>query len=231
MAAIVVFPAKAEAAEARALIQSKHEAALSARLAGTIRKIHFERGGKFTKGQTLATFDCAVQDAQLRKAQAELWSAEQTFKSRKSLQGYNAVSDVDLALAEGNARKAQAEVSIASSVVQDCVIKAPFDGRVVDIPAKENEWLGVGQPLIKILDDQALKAVVLVPAVWIAKLKPGMKLAIAVDGIGAKFSAKIVGLGASVDPSSQMSEIYADVEAPHAGLLPGMTGTAILGND
>jgi multidrug efflux pump subunit AcrA (membrane-fusion protein) len=84
---------------------------------------------------------------------------------------------------------------------------------------------------MKILDDQALRAVILVPAAWIAKLRPGVKLAISVDGVGAKFSAKIVGLGASVDPSSQMSEVYADVEAPHAGLLPGMTGTAILGNE
>ena len=213
---------------ARALVKSRLETTLSSELSGRITAIHVDGGDRFKKGVKLVTFDCQVQRANLKKAQAMLTGAEATLAARKNLQRYNAVSELDLAQAEAEIQNAQGDVAIAKAEVQGCVLIAPFSGRVVERSARPYEHVAPGQPILKILDDTAMRLEALVPARAAVHLHSGDEITLYVEETGRSYSARIRALGAKVDPSSQTLLVYADVQGEAPDLLAGMSGVVRL---
>jgi multidrug efflux pump subunit AcrA (membrane-fusion protein) len=69
-----------EQQDIRAQVKAVQEATLSAEISAQIKELPVEEGGRFLKGEVLVVFDCATQEAQRIKAQAELAGA--TYKLR-----------------------------------------------------------------------------------------------------------------------------------------------------
>lgn len=210
----------------RALLVPRSEAALSTQINAIIAEIPVRPGERFKKGDVLVRFDCRVQQGQLRKADAELAGARKTLEVKRQLAKLRSVSELDVGLAEAEAAKAEADVSVARAVLSLCVLNAPFDGRVVELQAHAHESYQAGQKLMDILDDGSLEIEVIVPSRWLAWLKPGTAVTIRIDETGKSYDAKLSKLGARVDPVSQSVKVYASLTKPAAELLAGMSGEA-----
>ncbi len=211
---------------ARALVKPWAETTLASRLSTRIISIHKTEGARFKKGATLVTFDCAVQRANLKKADAELFQAGKTLEAQQKLQRLNAVRELELALAKANIQKAEADVAIMKAEVTGCTIAAPFDGRVVALEAQAFEHVTPGQPVLEILDDTAMRLEILAPASVAVKLGPGSPVIVRIDETQKVYQARVRATGANVDPASQTLQVYADVDGRQPDLLPGMSGTA-----
>ena len=61
----------------------------AAEIGAKVSRLAVAEGAAFKAGQALVSFDCTLQQAQLRKAQAELQGAEQTLKSNQRLAELN----------------------------------------------------------------------------------------------------------------------------------------------
>ncbi|MCP4043662.1 MAG: biotin/lipoyl-binding protein, partial [Gammaproteobacteria bacterium] len=71
-----IATANDESFEIRALLAPKLETTLSSQISARIEKINITEGGAFHRGTALVRFDCAVPNAQLQKAEAELRAAK-----------------------------------------------------------------------------------------------------------------------------------------------------------
>ena len=209
----------------RALVKPRLNTTLASRLSARIARTSTHEGGHFDTGDPLIEFDCVVQKAHLKKAEATLLQAEKTLASRLELKRLNAVSDIDLAIARADAHKAKADIALTRADVGGCVVSAPFKGRVVELLAKTHEHVTPGQPLIEILDDTAMRLEILTPAELAVGLGVGKTLSVTIDETGRSYRARIRAMGAKVDPASQTLQVYADVENHDAALLAGMSGT------
>lgn len=209
----------------RVQLSPRRSTVLSSQLAGRIAELEVREGERFAEGQKLAVFDCAVQRARLAKAQAAREGARQTLAVKRRLQTLNSVSNLEVEVAAAEAAQMEAEVAAMTATVGYCAIAAPFPGRVVELKVRRYQHVTEGQGLMEILDDSELEAEMIVPSRWLAWLKPGWPLVLALDETGREYPAEVTRLGARIDPVSQSVKVFARISGRFDELLAGMSGT------
>ncbi|ARP83130.1 efflux transporter periplasmic adaptor subunit [Bordetella genomosp. 8] len=217
-----------ERQDIRAELVPRRYTTVSAEIGAKINRIDVPEGGRFKAGQTLVSLDCALQQAQSRKARAALAAAEHTYAANKRLAQLNSVGKVELEISEAEAGKARAEVSLADIVLDKCRIVAPFDGRVAEQRVRPQQYVQPGQPMLEILDDSALELDFIVPSKWLVWLKPDQRFEVAIDETGKTYPAKVQRIGARVDPVSQSIKLTAVIDGGFSELMAGMSGKVLM---
>lgn len=215
--------------QVRFLLKAVNQATLSAQIAAKIEKLPFREGDRFDKGEVLVGFDCRVLKAHLNVARAVLKGERKALENKKKLQKLQSAGALEVALAEAAVEKAAGELSATRYTLEQCVIKAPFSGRVVARDVNRFETVAPGDPLLSILDDRNLELELVIPSHWLPRLKAGHEFQVTIDETGTQYPAELLRLGAQVDPISQTTNAYAKIlnEPDLSGLVAGMSGTAV----
>lgn len=216
------------AAQVRAKLSPVRFTILSAEISARIEKLPFAEGARFRAGDSLVVFDEAIPRAQLGKARAGHESATRVLQAYRRLAELGSVGQLDLALSESRVLEAKADLDLAETTLSKCVIRAPFAGRVGDMRIREHQFMQAGQPMIEIIDDSMLELEFIAPSASLAWLKPGLGLRVRIDETGRTYEAKIIRMGAKVDPVSQTIKLAASVVGEHPELLSGMSGSVEL---
>lgn len=217
-----------EKQDIRAQLAPRRYTTLAAEVGAKINRIEVPEGARFRAGQTLIVFDCSLQQAQLQKVKAALAAADQTYSANKRLAELNSVSKLELEVSQAEANKARADVSYMNISLDKCRIPAPFNGRVAEQRAREQQYVQPGQALLDILDDSVLELDFIVPSKWLVWLKPNQKFNVAIDETGKNYPAKILRIGARVDPVSQSVKLTAAIDGQFDELMAGMSGKVLI---
>lgn len=212
--------------EVAVLIAADSEATLSSQMAARVKKVNFSIGQSFKPGDVLIEFDCDEQKAKLESAQAEYLGARETHITKLKLQGLGAAGELEVTLAASAAEKAKSAVKQQETLMAFCRINAPYHGQVARLRIKAFENVSIGQPLMEIVDQSKLKAVMHVPSTWLAWLKPGIPVKVKLAETGREHAGRVSKLNSRVDAVSQSIEIEATLDAKDVKILPGMIGTA-----
>jgi len=210
----------------RVQLVSRQAVVLSSEIAARISAIPVQEGMSFRRGQRLVEFDCGSYRAQMSRAQASLEAASKLVKVNSQLAKFNSVGTLEMAQAEGKAKEAGADVSLAQTLVAKCAIIAPFDGKVAHRMAAVHQYVNTGTPILDIVDAGVPELRLLVPSKWVSRIKPGSNFSVTVDELGKSFPAKIDRLGARIDPVSQSLLAIGSIDGKLDTLLPGMSGWA-----
>lgn len=213
-----------ERQEIRAQLMPRRYTTIAAEIGARINRLPVPEGSAFKAGQLLVSFDCTLQQAQLRKAQAELEGTEQTLKSNQRLAELNSVGQLELDLSRSAVNKANAEIGANQAVLSKCGVSAPFAGRVAEQKVREQQYVQPGQALIDIIDDSVLELEFLVPSRWLSWLKVGGKFEVQIDETGKRYPAKFIRMGARVDPVSQSVKMAGAIDGKFPELIAGMSG-------
>lgn len=213
-----------ERQEIRAQLMPRRYTTIAAEIPAKINQIPIQEGGAFKTGDTLVSFDCSLQRAQFQKAEAEVDSAEQTFKSNQRLSELNSVGLLELELSRSALAKAKAELSGSKAVVEKCIVAAPFAGRIAEQKVREQQFAQLGQPLLDIIDDSVLELEFLVPSAWLRWLRVGGNFQVQIDETRKTYPARFIRIGARVDPVSQSIKVAAAINGKFAELMAGMSG-------
>ena len=145
---------------------------------------------------TLAAQESAVEvaRAQVEKAQASLHKATldvERFRrlfqkgnvSANEVETYeldfqeakadSTLAQANLAAQEAQVRLARASLSIARKSLEDCTVKALMAGRISARLQEPGQELGVGTPVVEVVDPTLLRAVASLPADYYASVLPG----------------------------------------------------------
>lgn len=201
---------------------------LSAELGAKISRIAVKEGEPFKAGQPLVVFDCALQKAQLDRANAQQAGAQNTLDGNRQMAKLNAIGQVELRNSEAELLKAQADVVYLQTTIDKCTITAPFDGRAAEQKAREQQFVQPGQAVIDIIDDSALELEFIVPSRWLVWLKPGHKLNAAIDETRKTYPVRLLRIAARADPVSQSVKCVGLVDGHYPELLAGMSGRVLL---
>lgn len=224
----VMGAATLERQEIRAQLTPRRFTTIAAEVGARVQRISVPEGGAFRTGQVLVSFDCAVPQAQLAKARAELEAVQATHASNTRLAELNAVGHLELEQSRTAVGKGQAEVNAMQAVLGKCAIAAPFGGRVAEQKAREQQYVQPGQPLLDIIDDSVLELEFLVPSRWLAWLRPGARFEVGMDETGRSYPARITRVAARIDPVSQSVKVGAAIDGRFPDLLSGMSGRVLL---
>ena len=211
----------------RGLIKPIEKAIISSQIAGKIKSIPFKAGDSFKKGELLVSFDCSFYRADMASADATYKSRQKVFENNKQLLALNAISDIDVELSKAEVDVARAERTMRTIRVNQCKIKAPYDGRVIEVAVNEHETVPSDKEILSILNDNNLEIELIVPSNWLNWLTIGETFAFQVDETGKTFEATVSKTGAVVDPVSQTIKLIGKFNDKQLnGVLSGMSGTA-----
>lgn len=215
---------------ARGLLVATHKATLSSELAGKVIRLPKKMGESFNAGEILLALDCRLFEAQAEKVAAEAQVAQIRLDNTKQLNQLRSIGTLEVAIAEAELAKAQAEHQIAKLNVERCEIKAPFAGFVEQLDIQNYEVVQQQRPLLTIVDKRQLQADIIVPAEWMVWLQTGKAVTLKVEETGQTLQGTLTHIGPSIDPTSQTLQLKAAVKSVPDKVLPGMSVVAQFGN-
>lgn len=212
----------------RAQIKARQSTLISSEMNARIHQLKLRDGDRFSEGQTLVSFHCTLEEAQLSKAKATLEKAVKTYEVKQRLEELHSIGALELAVAKAEEGEAKAETQIAQAVLSRCVIKAPFSGKVTDVLAKPYQTVKAGDPLLEILDDKDLEVEFMAPSKSLPTLETGRHFQVNINETNKSYTGEITRLGGKVDPVSQTIKVYGRIIDKSGELLPGMSGAVEL---
>ncbi|MEZ5483179.1 MAG: HlyD family efflux transporter periplasmic adaptor subunit [Porticoccaceae bacterium] len=212
----------------RVLLAPEKETVLSSSVAAKIIQLNVSLGSAFDKGQTLLKFSCKEQIARKNMVQAELAGALETHEGKVKMQGLKQASSIEVALAASEVARLRAQLTLSAVQIENCQIKAPWQGRVSKVFVSNHMSVAAGEPLLELVKDGRLKIRLNVPSKKLSHINVGDLFAVNIDETGSRYQAKIVAINSRIDSVSQTIELEGRMIEHYPGLLAGMSGTAIL---
>ncbi len=212
----------------RAQIKARRSTLISSEMNARISQLRLRDGERFDEGDTLVSFHCTLEEAQVNKAKASLEKATKTYEVKQRLEVLHSIGALELAVAKAEEGEAKAEMQVTQAVLSRCVIKAPFSGKVTDVTAKPYQTVKAGDPLLEILDDKELEVEFMAPSKSLPELSLGRHFQVTLNETNKSYQAEITRLGGKVDPVSQTIKVYGRIVDKAAELLTGMSGAVEL---
>ncbi|MCK9534661.1 MAG: efflux RND transporter periplasmic adaptor subunit [Pseudomonas sp.] len=158
-------------------IEAVTQTSIAAQVAGVIEQIAVRAGDQVRAGQVLMQIDAsqakqqqAAMTAQVDAERAELHALTQELQRQKQLFARNYISKAALERVEAQQRAAAAQLKAQQAQAQAAqvnsdffVIRAPYDGLVIDVPAMQGEMAMPGMPLLSLFNPKALRVSVAIP--------------------------------------------------------------------
>ena len=212
----------------RALLVAEQEATIASQIDKPARVVSMPKqvGDAFRAGEVLVAFDCQERQAAVRNFEARLLGARETHLAKLRLQSLGAAADIDVVNATAAAEEARAQLENAKVQERQCVITAPYAGKVVRIRARAFEMVKPGEPLLEIVNPASLRIQLFVPSAWFRQVQPGMAFKVVVDETGQSYAAEVSKVSGRIDGSSQTVEVVGRFGSLPANVLPGMIGKA-----
>jgi len=122
---------------------------------------------------------------------------------------------------------AKASMNMSQIRLDDCTIKAPFSGRLTEKLVNEHEFVGTGTPIMEIINDSELLAIMYLPSDDIKKIKKDSTMLFIIDETGTKHEGKVYEISGYVYSGSRTFEIKAVIDNKDRELFSGMSGSLL----
>jgi RND family efflux transporter MFP subunit len=208
---------------------------------GLIEELPVERGQAVKTGDLLARLrtrplelDRAAVEAELAEtlarqnlAERELRRARELFDAKVIAQDALDAKLYEFEAWQGRDRVLRARIERIEEDMARSVVRAPFDGVVVEKRAEAGEWLAKGGAVVELLSKQGLEVNVDVPERYLSRFRPGARVSVAIDALGGRrLSATVRTIIPRSDPASRTFPVKLTL-ADAAGALPGMMAEAV----
>lgn len=204
-------------------LRSAQSVVLRPEVSGRIAKFGFNDGQRVKRGQLLVQLDDTLQRAQHQQAVAQANIARTNLQRSRELlaQGFVSQSAVDQNAAA--LEVAEAQVALAAAQLARMKIIAPFDATAGIKKVDIGDYVKDGADLVNLEDLSALSVDFSLPERYLARIKPGQVVEVALDALpGRTFKGRVEALDAQVDANGRALLVRARVENPGALLKPGM---------
>ena len=221
-ACLTVFPVAGESV--KAVLFPFREAEISSRVDSTLQVCKFRTGEKFKEQDVLIELDNVPAALQVRRNSVHLQFTRSSYQDKKELRSNNLTSDFELKKAEYEYQTAQTALDEAKLKLAYCRITAPFSGKIVEVLKQEHEIVKAGEPLLKIMDDSKLLAVLNFP---LKKIKPvGTVITLKLEN-GMTVRGKIYEISPQANHRTGTLRIRVLIDNTRGLLRAGMTGEVV----
>jgi len=205
--------------------QQRREAALraaEARLANA--RTESERATRLSQARALPRVEADRAQTAYQVAQEEEKAA------RQKLELGTVGREEDIEARRGEVRGLEGRVVEAKLQLDDCTLRAPYDGVVAQRLVEERQNIRAMEPVVRFQDVEELEIAVDVPeTVMVADIRTADILQMVAEISGAprvQFPVTIREIAQEADPTTQTFRVRAAMKAPeNIQILPGMTAT------
>ena len=194
-------------------------------------------GARVARGAVLATLDCKSEGAASRQLamRARALEAKQAAVAKEAARvaglldgGFVSANEAEQKRAETDSMEAQllsAKAQLAGSALQvdDCVLRAPFDGEVAERAVDPGAFVRPGQTVVTLVDRTTVRVTADVPESDFDVVRPGTPLSLRVLATGETLQSSVARRGPAADPSTRTVHIELDVSNADRRIPVGTT--------
>lgn len=204
------------------------EAVLPSHVAGQVARVAVRENDVVRAGQEIAAIDPTEYRMRLREAEANLADAQARYRELTLFD--DRIADAAtraererIARARSGLDAAQVGLERAQLELSRSVVRAPFDGRVASIEAQPGEWVGAGDPLMRVVDIDPVRVEVQVLDSEVRWLRRGGAAEVHFSALpGEVFAGAVASVNPVVDPELRTAKVTVVVPNPDGRVLPGM---------
>jgi RND family efflux transporter MFP subunit len=211
----------------RTEVQQRLEAevrAAQAKLANTRTEVN--RSRRLINARAISRSEHDAAETAYRVAQEEYTAARQTLEK-----GTVARAE-DIEAKEAEVRGLEGRVVEAKIQLDDCTLRAPYDGIIAQRFVEANQNIRAKDPVVKFQDVDEIEVVVDVPETAMASIRSADVVQMLAEFSGApgiQFPVHLKEVAQRADPTTQTFQVRVDMKAPSdATILPGMSATVTL---
>lgn len=226
--------------ELHGTVHAERNATVSTRVMATVTTVRVDEGQSVREGQVLLEIDPQTARGQVAQAQGALGQARAALAlARRNQERFMALAAADAASeleldqarmqyeqATAAVEQAEGALAAASSVANESIVVAPFEGHIARRMVDVGDMASPGRPLLTVESVGERRLVVAVPESVMARsgLGIGDSLEVRIDSrpeLG-RIEGTIVEVAAGADPLSHSLEI--EIELPNVDLRTGASG-------
>lgn len=212
---------------------------VASEVTGKVIDIKVVDGQRVKKGDVMVTLSASMLDKSIRNARALALQAKADFEFAKLEHQRVAALFKTRSVAEGEfdskrltadalqyqyeARQATLEQLRVEAARK--IIRAPYDGVVIDVKANRGEWMSVGSVVVVTARDDEFEVVVNAPKEAFGVVKPGLK--VGVKTAGADLSGEVFAVVPKGDVATRTFPVKIRVEN-NGALAEGMEARVVL---
>jgi RND family efflux transporter MFP subunit len=189
------------------------------------------------KGQVMATLDCrnasaeshaVAAQARAVEAQQEALAHEAARVSELKAGGFASPNEIENKSAESASKEAElqatkARMARASLEVNDCILRAPFDGEVADRTVDPGAFVRPGTAVVSIVDRRTVRITADVPESDFALVAAGTPVRLHLLATGKDMAARIARRSPAADASTRTIRVEVDLADPERTIPVGTT--------
>ena len=204
-------------------VRPSKSAVLSCGYPGTLVMMAVSEGDPVRKGDTIAVVESQTVKSTWQMAHATLRQAEDGYERLTQVHGTGSVADVKMVEIQTQLSKARAGAEAADKALEDCIVKAPFDGVVGEVFAEEGVDVSPAEPVVRLLDISAVEVEISVPEGEISSFAKGDAALVTVPALADRtFAARLGTKGMVASPLSHSYRCTLDPSESVPDLMPGM---------
>jgi membrane fusion protein, multidrug efflux system len=136
-------------------------------------------------------------------------------------------SRLDQSISQTKRKNAMADMTMAKLNLDSCKIVAPFTGRLVRQIVRDHEFVRAGQPILTIINDTKLLAVMHLPSRLKNSVELGQQFKVKIDETGQLYAGLVYEIAGDIDPGSRTFSIKLLIDNRQRLLAAGMSGVLI----
>ena len=246
-------PAASFGASAPGVTQAMRDVKLSVAVAGRIESLFVSEGSRVREGQMLLHLDRTLEELEVQRRRLllqdraridELRQKEKVLQkqihlllpllasggvSRKQFEDEEITLGSVMAerrTLESAKEREQVELLLAQEAFERRHLRAPINGIVTKLAARQGESIAPSEPVITVVDTSRVRFIAAVSAAAGQRLRPGLNVRIDL-GPEVRLSlrqAQLVFVSPVTDPSSGLVEVIAEFDNADGVVRPGITG-------
>lgn len=229
-------------------VPNQNKAIVNSLYSGVIRSLLVQPGNTVKKGQVIATIGnpaFAQTQSEYLTVQTRIRLAEQEATRQRELTAGNAGALKNLQAAEAELKTLQTQqsnlgqqlrmmgiepASISNGkLVSELAVRSPISGVVSNVGVQMGSYVDLTSPIADIVDNSQLHLDLFVYEKDLSKLRNGQVIHFTLtNNPGKEYDAEIFSLGSTFEGEAKAVSVHAKVKGDKAGLIDGMSITAII---
>jgi membrane fusion protein, multidrug efflux system len=217
--------------------QARRESRIVAEVGGKVKSIVADEGRKVKRGDTLVAIDCRrialeldAKTAEAAQAKADAGLAQKELARARELVETSVFPERNLDAADADAtrtaersRELEAERRRLQLDLDDCTIRAPFDGYTVRKLVDVGEWVDAGTPVYELVDLAVVKVTADLPERRFGEVEIGSPVAVVRAGAeDAPLAGKVTGIAPRASETTHTFPVIVEVDNAGGVLGSGM---------
>lgn len=212
------------------VIEAVRETPLSMQATGRVLDLGCKDGERVRKGQILIAIDSTRAVNSLRAAEASLQHAQDGYNRAKPVHEKGGISDQQMVEIESQLTQAQSVYALAKEQVEECTLRAPFDGVVSGFNLSVGQTVLPGVRLFSLLDISALAVRFSVPEGEIGAVHKGAKGTMECPAVNTTRPITVTEISVSANQITHSYNVTARINGSTENILPAMVAKVMLTN-